>query len=121
MSQRHKTSNSPGTTSAVHKRYLLECYRRGVHLATCEKNYDYAHAMFTECVLNDGGNLQFAEAMIQNLRAMKPRVRRSILRLHRRGSRAIKNALRKNDWNVVLRTGVERLKDDPWDVTTLRA
>jgi tetratricopeptide (TPR) repeat protein len=77
--------------------------------------------MFAECALNDAGNLQFAESMIQNLRAMKPHVKRSKFGLRRGGGHAFRKALRGKEWNVVLRTGIDRLKDDPWDVTTLRA
>ena len=92
-----------------------------MHLATCEKNYDYAHAMFAECVVQDPGNLQFAEAMIQNLRTRTPHVKKSRLSLHRGGSRELKKASQDKDWPAVFRTGIELLKADPWDVTTLRA
>lgn len=75
--------------------------------------------MFAECVLNDPGNLQFVEAMVQNLRARTPRVRK--WRLPSSGNRTLKKALQHQNWAEVIRKGVELLKTDPWNVATLRA
>lgn len=101
------------------KNRLSECYKRGVHLATFEKNYDYAHAMFGECVLHDPGNLQFVEAMIQNLRARTPRARKWHVAWV--GNHPLKKAVQHKDWAKVIREGVDLLKNDPRDVATLRA
>jgi tetratricopeptide (TPR) repeat protein len=105
---------SPETTRRAR---IAQCFERGSHLATYEKNYDYAHAMFSECVLNYPGNLQFVEAMLQNLRARTPRA--SMWHLSR-SRRPLKKALQLKDWSTVFRTGIELLKTDPWDVATLR-
>ena len=31
-----------------------------------DKNYDYAHAMFADCVIHDPGNLIYVEALFRN-------------------------------------------------------
>ncbi len=52
---------------AVRKR-LQSCFERGQQLARQETpDYDYAHAMFSSCVLSDPGNLEYAEALLSNL------------------------------------------------------
>src|SRR4051794_2705306 len=87
--------------SADRRRRLSECYKRGVHLAKSEMNYDYAHAMFAECVLNDPGNSQFVEAMIQNLRAKTPNARK--WHLSNRANRTFTKRVRGKDWSEVIR------------------
>src|SRR4051794_2754454 len=109
----------PKDPSATSKHRLSECYKRGLHLATCEKNYDYAHAMFAECVLNDPGNAQFVESMVQNLRVRTPHIRK--WHLPRTGNHILKRALQHKEWADVIRKGVDLLKADPWCVATLRA
>lgn len=121
MAKIEQPSKDPSAAASHRAARLLECYQRGVRLATCEKDYDYAHAMFAECVLHDPGNLKFAEAMVQNLRARTPKRKKSLLALGRGGSRSIKSAQQCNKWDEVLRKGIDLLKTNPWDVTTLQA
>ncbi|MEX0643236.1 MAG: hypothetical protein WD468_11075 [Pirellulales bacterium] len=42
-------------------------FSRGNHLAA-EQNIDYAHELFTQCVLQDAGNLSFVQTTLTNLR-----------------------------------------------------
>jgi tetratricopeptide (TPR) repeat protein len=102
-------------------RRLTDCYQRGLNLARGEKNHDYAHAMFAECVLHDPGNLRFVESMVQNLRAAAPKRVSSRFKLRRGGSRTLRAAMHRHDWAAVLHTGIDLLRANPWDVTTLRA
>jgi tetratricopeptide (TPR) repeat protein len=121
MAQGNHNSQSSSAKTLDRKRRLAECYQRGIHLSAHDKNYDYAHAVFAECVLNDPGNLQFVEAMVKNLRASKPEHKKSPFKLGRGGSRALAKLVQQKAWADVLRTGIELLKADPWDVTTLHA
>jgi tetratricopeptide (TPR) repeat protein len=121
MVQDKLVANGAASVVSHRAQRLAECYQRGVQLANGEKNHDYAHAMFAECVLRDPGNLQFVEAMIKNLRAKTPHGKKSRFKLLRGGSGALKKALKHKDWPTVLRTGIGLLASDPWDVTTLRA
>lgn len=121
MAKVNQTSQSSSAKTIDRKRRLSDCYQRGIHLSTHDKNYDYAHVMFAECVLQDPGNLKFVEAMVQNLRASKPNHKKSTLKLSRGGSRALAKSVQHKAWSDVFRIGIELLKADPWDVATLHA
>ena len=119
MAQTNQVPTGSPSKTSNHER-LRECYERGMHLSTVEKNYEYAHAMFAECMLHDFGNQQFAEAMIQNLRAKTPIAKKSLFNLRRGGSRPLKQALQDKDWTTIVRIGIELLYVNPWNITTLR-
>ena len=120
MTQSDQIPKADPSVSNNRERRFLDCYERGMHLALHEKDYDYAHLMFAECVLHDPGNLQFVESMVQNLRARTPCSGKSRFKLYRGGSRSLKKAFKTRNWAGVFRIGLDLLKIDPWDVTTLR-
>lgn len=100
---------------------LESCYQRGLRLAK-ERNYDYAHEMFAQCVVHAPSNVVYTEAMLKNLREkFSGRKKKSKFRFGQGGSRGLKKSLQQSDWTGVLRQGVELLKNNPWDVATLRA
>jgi tetratricopeptide (TPR) repeat protein len=109
-------------TLAQHERQRLEeCFARGRDLARVEKDYDYAHVMFAECVGQDPANLEYVEALLANLKAKfggDKKNARHLLRLS--GEREFKKAVVDKVWPDVLRLGIEVLKGDPWHVVTLR-
>lgn len=121
MARADQILNGPPAACSSRNLRLSDCYKRGLHLARCEKNYDYAHVMFTECVLHDPGSLQFVEAMIQNLRARTPHAKKTRSLLFRSKNRTLKKALQRQDWNSVFSAGIDCLQNDPWDVAALRA
>ncbi len=103
------------------KRRLAECFERGKHLAGVERNFDYAHAMFAECLVQEPGNPYYAETLISNLRskfANNRKAARHLLRLP--GEREFHKALKSENWSDVLRLGPDLLKTDPWHVLVLR-
>jgi len=114
------TSGASGASSSRNRR-LSDCFERGLHLSNCDQNYDYAHAMFAECVRHEPGSFQFVEAMIRNLRARSPSAKKRPFKLGRRGARTLKTAIQRKEWTEVFTAGVELLNADPWEVTTLRA
>ncbi|MDG2380141.1 MAG: hypothetical protein P8N76_00565 [Pirellulaceae bacterium] len=76
--------------------------------------------MFSECVLNDPGNLEYVEAMLSNLQRKYKNNKRGA-RLKGFGGRGVfKKAVASEDWEEVLRMGMDLLKTNPWDVTALR-
>ena len=105
---------------AVRKR-LQRCFERGGQLAGQDKpDHDYAHTMFIECVVNDPGNLEYVEAMLDNLQR-KYNNNKKGARLKGFGGRgAFKKAVSAEDWDQVFRLGMDLLKTNPWDVQTLR-
>src|SRR6266496_3995731 len=111
----HADQNS----SAIRKR-LDDCFARGKRLSA-ERDYDYAHAMFAECVLHEPAKLAYVEALLHNLRQKFPKAQKKVLPSGRGVSKEIVRAQRSKRWLEVLRHGVDLLKDDPWNTWTLRA
>jgi tetratricopeptide (TPR) repeat protein len=103
------------------RRRLHQCYLNGVKLVAQEKyDCDEANRMFIECIVNDPGNLLYVEAFLDNLqRKYGNHKKRARFRFGGKGG--LKNAAAKGDWCDVLRRGPDVLKNNPWDVATLRA
>lgn len=126
-----RSSNQPASAelppgaaalSPTVRKRLQRCFERGKEVTRQEKpDFDYAHTMFSECVLQDPGNLDYVETMLENLqRKFKNNKRGS--RLKGFGGRGpFKKAIAAEDWDDVFRLGLELLRVNPWDVPTLRA
>ena len=110
-----------GLPPAVRQR-LQKCYETGVKLWKTDKNHDYAHAMFAQCVAQDPANLVYVEAMLDNLQAMFGGSPKNVGRsLSFGGNRPFKKAVAQKEWREVLKLGIELLLANPWDIATLRA
>lgn len=100
---------------------LDDCFQRAIHLTNIEKNFDYAHTLYAECVSQDPGNLAYAEALIANLKAKAGSSKKKSWRLlGMKGEREFKQALSASNWTKVLSQGVDILRSDAWHVSTLR-
>ncbi len=108
---------SPGLRKQLHR-----LYERGCELARKDPpDHDYAHSMFSECVLKDPGNLEYVEAMLDNLQRKFGNNKKGA-KFRGFGRRnPLKKAVEAEDWDEVFEEGIERLKSNPWDVHTLRA
>jgi tetratricopeptide (TPR) repeat protein len=104
------------------RKRLQRCFERGKEVIRHEKpDHDYAHTMFSECVLHDPANLEYVETMLDNLQRKYKNNKRGA-RLKGFGGRGqFKKAVAAEDWPEVFRQGLELLKTNPWDVPTLRA
>jgi tetratricopeptide (TPR) repeat protein len=81
-------------------------------------NFDYAHDMFAGCVNKDPANLVYVEALLENLQH-KFNNNKKTARV--KGSRSeFKKAVADREWSEAIELGLELLKDNPWDVPTLR-
>ncbi len=107
---------------AGHAKRLQRCFERGKEVIRHEKpDHDYAHTMFAECVLHDPANLEYVETMLDNLQRKYHNNKRGA-RLKGFGGRgSFKKVVAAQDWTEVFRQGLDLLKTNPWDVTTLRA
>lgn len=108
--------------SAATRRQLQNCYERGTKLSEGDRiDYDYANTMFTQCVVNDPGNLVYIEAFLGNLNRKYGETRKGA-KIKGFGTRGpFKKAVSKKNWREALRLGPELLASDPWDVPTLRS
>lgn len=109
-------STGAANTSAQHKR-LRGCFVRGEQRAAAQ-DYDYAHLMFAECVAGDPGNLEYVEAMLNNLRAKAAGAKK---KPRGRLAKPLRNAAEQKQWTEVLKLGVAVLAENPWHVATLHA
>ena len=115
------TGETKVISPAVRKR-LQRCFERGQQLTRQENpDYDYAHAMFVGCVVNDPGNLEYAEALLSNLQRKYDNNKRGARLKGFGGRSAFKKAVANEDWNQVFRLGLDLLQVNPWDVVALRA
>jgi tetratricopeptide (TPR) repeat protein len=114
------SSPQPQPVSKLHRR-LVECYRRGLQLMQVDKNYDYAHTMFAECVVHDPANLTYVETLLKNLRTKFPKPSKRSSLLIRRDYKAVRQACEQKNWSKVRLLGLDLLKENPWDIATLRS
>jgi len=108
----------PGSNNIQER--LEECYRRGLKLSS-ERNFEYAHTMFAECVIGHPANVSYVEGLLRNLSTKLPGAKQRRISLRRGGSRKIKQAVNHKEWSKVLRLGIDLLNFNPWDVVTLGA
>lgn len=87
-------------------------------------NFDYATDMFTMCVKGDPGNLIYAQNFLGNLIKKYDNNKKGSKLAGPRGLKhkgAVKKAAMKKEWDTVISSGLEVLKLNPWDSTTLVA
>lgn len=83
-------------------------------------NHDYAHELFSQCVIADPGNVVYTQSCLQNLiQKHGGKKKGSMFGLKGLGSKggAKKAALRK-DWMGVIKGGLGVLSKNPWDTAT---
>lgn len=123
MSQEESADERPGRkplSAAVQKR-LQTCFQHASQNMVKEA-YDYACELFKDCVLGDPGNVIFAQSFIGNLRKKYDNNKkggRSLKKLSIAAS--VKKAMLQKNWDAVLRSGLEMLKINPWEVSTLKS
>lgn len=108
------------TMSPGKRRKLQQLFERGNELAKKDKpDFDYAHDLYSQAVLNDPGNLVYVEAMLANLQR-KYKNNKKGGRFNFGGRKAFKEAVAEEDWPEIFREGIEILKNNPWDTQALR-
>lgn len=105
------------------RRRLQQCFEHGGKSAATN-NLDYATDMFTQCVVGDPGNNIYLQQFLTTLyrkynNNKKGNKLAAASSLMTKG--AIKKASGSKDWLAVIKAGVEMLKLNPWDVSTLLA
>lgn len=108
------------TISPAKRQQLQRCFERANELAGKDQpDFDYAHDLYAQAVVNDPGNLVYVEAMLNNLqRKFKNNKKGS--RFSFGGRKAFKEAVAEEDWKEIFREGLELLKANPWDTYVLR-
>ncbi|MBN2217240.1 MAG: hypothetical protein JW719_07675 [Pirellulales bacterium] len=109
-------------TQAQRKRFQQLFIHAGKQAAT--NNFDYATELFSQCVLGDKNNTAYWQSFLANLRKKyhenKKGAKLASIRTGTQRATVKKCQLRK-DWNGVFKHGIEVLKLNPWDTSTLMA
>lgn len=108
-------------TPATRKR-LQKCFEHATK-QTNQNNHDYATQLLTECVVGDPMSLPYLRSFIENLQKKYNNNRKgaSLAQLQTmRLRRNLQKAVSESNWDDVIRTGLELLAFNPWDVATLR-
>jgi len=102
------------------RKKLQQCFERANELAHKDKpDFDYAHDLYSQAVLNDPGNLVYVEAMLDNLQR-KYKNNKKGGRFNFGGRKAFKAAVADEDWDEIFSEGIEILQTNPWDTQALR-
>ncbi|MCA9197786.1 MAG: tetratricopeptide repeat protein [Planctomycetales bacterium] len=110
----------PAPLSVSARQRLQRCYQRGKELTSqSPPDFDYAHTMFTECVLNDPSNLEYVDALLTNLQKKYKNNKKGATFRGFGGKSSFKKAVAAEEWDDVFRMGFELLKSNPWDVLVL--
>ena len=107
--------------SAKKRSQLQKCFEHGSKLST-KGEFDYADAMFRQCVAGDPANLIYTQNLLTNLKKKynnnKKGARMASLRTAGPKARMKKAQVKKN-WVELIKAGLECLHFNPWDGTVL--
>jgi tetratricopeptide (TPR) repeat protein len=107
--------------SPAKRKRLQQCFEHA-NLQMSQGNYDYATELFTQCVAGDPANLIYLQSFLANLKKKyndnKKGSKLALIQLPRARS-GVKKATAHEDWLGVIKAGLEALKLNPWDVSTL--
>lgn len=105
------------------RRRLQQQFEHGSKMAASGQ-FDYATELFAACVLGDPGNLIYVQNFLGNLQKKYNNNKKGSKLAAIKGASkkgAIKKSQMQKDWLGVIRDGLEMLKLNPWDASTLTA
>jgi tetratricopeptide (TPR) repeat protein len=115
-------SSLPPVTTAVRQR--LQSVFEHAQRSAEKLSYDYAHDLFSECLVDDPGNLIYLQYLLGNLAQKygnsKKGAKFSALRLAP-ARMALNKAAGKGQWRDAIQAAADALKSNPWDVASLLA
>jgi len=115
---------STAALSPAERSRLMRCFQTGTQaLQSNQSNPDYAVDMFAACVVGDPGNAVFLQAFLGALKKkFAGRKAGSLTSFFSAGSRAMLKKLASSaQWRDVIKQGVEIVKNNPSDHTSLLA
>lgn len=96
------------------------------HAQRCldKQDFDYANRLFTQCVVEDPGNLVYLQHFLGNLQKKygdnRKGSRLAGMKIKSHRSALIK-AIGKGDWTAAFQSACDALARNPWDIATLLA
>ena len=80
-------------------------------------DHDYAHELFSQCVMSDPGNVAYTQTCLANLLQKHQGKKKGFFSgIGSKGG--VKKAELKKDWKGVIKSGLAVLKANPWDTST---
>ena len=107
--------SADSTVSPEKRKRLQQLFARGNEAMT-KKNHEYADLYFADCVLQDPGNLIYAQTFLFNLRKKIGEKKKTTRSLIATGKQMTVDAKKPES---LFKVGIETLKSNPWDVETL--
>ena len=110
----------PPVAGAVRQR--LQAVFEHAQRSAEKADYDYAHDLYTQCLVEDPGNLIYLQHFLGNLSQKYGNSKKSsrFSALKTKGSRMTLNkAASKGLWKEAFTAACEALKCNPWDTSTL--
>ncbi|HEV3136497.1 MAG TPA: tetratricopeptide repeat protein, partial [Pirellulales bacterium] len=105
------------------RRRVQQCFEHGSKSAA-KGDFDYATDMFVSCLKEDPGNQIYIRQFLVNL-AKKYNDNKKGSKLAGIKGATVKGSIfkaaRSKDWKAVMASGLEMLKLNPWDISTLTA
>ncbi len=116
-------SDTPDGLTPGKRKRLQQCYEHA-NLQMRQENFDYATELFGQCVTGDPQNVLYVQGFLGNLKGKYKNNRKgdklaSVKTLGARGM--VKKSSVQKDWKGVVKNGLDVLKLNPWDVSTLKA
>ncbi len=117
-------SSGPKPLAPAVRKRLQSCFEHGSRSAA-KGDFDYATNMFTMCVAGDPGNPIYVRQFLDNLVKRYKDNKKGAGFTSAPKAAALKGSIKKarysKDTDAVLKSGIEMLKINPWDVSTLVA
>ena len=109
--------------SPAERNRLQQLFQKG-NQAVSQGQFDYATDMFQACVVMDPGNRHYAVNLLNNLfkKYNNNKKGSKMAAISGMGAKTgVKKSSMSKDWPGVIKSGVEVLKLNPWDISTLSA
>ncbi|NLS95847.1 MAG: tetratricopeptide repeat protein [Planctomycetaceae bacterium] len=115
MTEQSSTSGSGGPD-----RRLQQLFQRANTLLG-QGNHDYAHELFSQCVIADPGNVVYTQTCLANLFQKHGDKKKGSMFAGFGSKGGVKAASLKKDWKGVIKSGLSALKANPRDTSTFLA
>ncbi len=120
------SSNWPGSTSPLTAASRQRLQKVFEHAQRCvdKQDFDYANKLFTQCLVEDPGNLVYLQSFLANLHKKngdrQKGSRLAGLKIKSKRS-SLTKAAGKGEWEAAMTAGCAALALNPWDIATLLA
>jgi tetratricopeptide (TPR) repeat protein len=118
------SNDGPQPIDPKTRRRLQLCFETGSK-SSSGGNYDYATEMFSTCIKGDPGNLIYVQNFLTNLQKKYNNNKKGAGKLAALGITTARGSIKKSemqkDWKSVITSGLDVLKINPWDLSTLKS